>query len=39
MLIEPIANGMRYRCNDIGYDPKFDKLIFRVERTHLDTPE
>lgn len=23
-------NGYRYRCNDIGQDPKFEKLIFRV---------
>lgn len=31
MLIETLPNGQRYRCNDIGLDPKFDHLIFRVE--------
>ena len=32
MLVEELASGRRYFCNDIGFDTKFDKLIFRVER-------
>ena len=33
MLVEELLNGRRYKCNDIGFDTNFDKLIFRVERT------
>ncbi|MBC7251963.1 MAG: hypothetical protein H5T62_17000 [Anaerolineae bacterium] len=32
MLVEELPNGRRYRCNDIGFDTKFDKLVFRIER-------
>jgi hypothetical protein len=32
MLVEELSNGRRYRCNDIGLDTNFDKLVFRVER-------
>lgn len=32
MLVEDISNGRRYRCNDIGSEPGFDKLVFRIER-------
>jgi hypothetical protein len=32
MVVEEIELGRRYRCNDIGFNPQFDKLIFRVER-------
>lgn len=32
MLVERIEdNGWRYRCNDIGIDPDFKKLVVRVE--------
>jgi hypothetical protein len=33
MLIEDLPNGRRYRCNDIGFDTEFDKLVFMIERT------
>jgi hypothetical protein len=33
MLVEELTNGRRFRCNDIGFETKFDKLIFRIERT------
>lgn len=32
MLVEDLPNGRRYRCNDIGIDTAFCKLVFRVER-------
>jgi len=32
MLVEELPCGRRYRCNDIGFDTAFDKLVFRVER-------
>jgi hypothetical protein len=32
MLVEEIPNGRRYRCNDIGFETEFDKLIFRIEQ-------
>jgi hypothetical protein len=32
MLVEEIANGRRYRCNDIGLETNFNKLVFRLER-------
>jgi hypothetical protein len=32
MLVEELPNGRRYRCNDIGFDSNFEKLVFRVER-------
>jgi hypothetical protein len=31
MLIEELPSGRRYRCNDIGWNTAFDKLVFRVE--------
>jgi hypothetical protein len=31
MLVEDLDDGWRrYSCNDIGVDPDFEKLIFRV---------
>jgi hypothetical protein len=32
MLVEELPNGRRYRCNDVGFDTRFDKLVVRVER-------
>jgi len=32
MLIEELPNGRRYRCNDVGFDTQFDKLVVQVER-------
>ena len=32
MLVEDLPNGRRYRCNDIGLETTFGKLIFRIER-------
>lgn len=32
MLVDEIESGRRYRCNDIGLDTKFNKLVFRIER-------
>lgn len=32
MLIEPLPNGFRYRCNDLGFENGFDSFIFRLER-------
>ena len=32
MIVEELPLGRRYRCNDIGFETKFDKLIFRIER-------
>lgn len=32
MLIEELPNGRRYRCNDIGFETNFDKIIFKIER-------
>jgi hypothetical protein len=32
MLVEELSNGRRYRCNDIGFDTDFTKLVFRIER-------
>ena len=32
MVVEDLPNGRRYRCNDIGFDTNFEKLIFRIER-------
>lgn len=32
MLVEELANGRRYRCNDIGFETLFNKLVFRIER-------
>jgi hypothetical protein len=26
------ADGRRYRCNDIGFDTNFDKLVFRIQK-------
>lgn len=39
MLVEELVNGRRYKCNDIGFDTKFDKLIFRIERTQVRNRE
>jgi hypothetical protein len=32
MLVEELPKGRRYRCNDIGFDTGFDKLVFSLER-------
>jgi hypothetical protein len=32
MIVEELPSGRRYRCNDIGFETNFDKIIFRVER-------
>jgi hypothetical protein len=32
MRVEVLENGGRYRCNDIGVDATFDRLVFRLER-------
>jgi hypothetical protein len=32
MLIEEMPSGRRYRCNGIGFDTHFDKLVFRIEK-------
>ena len=32
MRVEEIAGGRRYRCNDIGFETAFDKIVFRIER-------
>jgi len=32
MLVEPMeGHGWRYRCNDIGFNPDFKKLVVRVD--------
>ena len=31
MLVEDLPDGRRYRCNDIGFDTNFDKLVFRIQ--------
>jgi hypothetical protein len=34
MLIDLLPDGSRrYRCNDIGFDPDFSKLVFRISIT------
>ena len=30
MLVEELPSGRRYRCNDFGFDPSFDRLVFRL---------
>lgn len=37
MLIESLPLGKRYCCNDIGFETKFDKVVFRIERTQTIT--
>lgn len=32
MLVEELDNGRRYRCNDLGFETDFSKLVFRIER-------
>ena len=32
MRVEELERARRYRCNDIGFDTGFDKLVFRIER-------
>jgi hypothetical protein len=32
MIVQEIAEGRRYRCNDGYPDDDFDGLIFRIER-------
>jgi hypothetical protein len=31
MLIEDLPLGRRYKCNDIGFETNFNKLVFRIE--------
>jgi hypothetical protein len=38
MLVEELPKGRRYRCNDFGFDTKFDKLVFRIERVRAGKP-
>lgn len=32
MLVEEAPDSRRYRCNDIGFETDFDRLVFRIER-------
>lgn len=32
MIVDPIPNGRRYRCNDGFADDDFDDIVFRLER-------
>jgi len=32
MLVTEIPNGRHFKCNDIGFNTNFDKLIFRIEK-------
>mgnify|MGYP001393686477 CR=1 FL=1 len=32
MLIEELPKGRRYKCNDLGFETSFQKLVFRIER-------
>ena len=32
MMMEPLPNGRRYRCNDGYPDDDFDDIVFRIER-------
>jgi hypothetical protein len=32
MIVEPVPNGRRYRCNDGLADDDFDDIVFRLER-------
>ena len=34
-LVEDLPNGTRYRCNDIGTDPDFSKLVIQVITVRL----
>ncbi len=31
MLVEQKGNKIIYRCNDVGFEPKFDALVFSIE--------
>jgi hypothetical protein len=31
MLVDELPLGRRYRCNDIGFQTNFDKIVFRIE--------
>lgn len=31
MLVEQKGNKVIYRCNDVGFEPKFDALVFSIE--------
>lgn len=31
MLVEQKGNKIIYRCNDVGFEPKFDSLVFSIE--------
>ena len=33
MRVEEIPLGRRYRCNDIGFEGRFNDLVFRLERS------
>ena len=32
MRVEELPSGRRYRCNDIGFETAFDRIVFRIER-------
>jgi hypothetical protein len=32
MIVEPLPNGRRYRCNDGLADDDFDDIVFHLER-------
>jgi hypothetical protein len=32
MRVEEIAGGLRYSCNDVGFETAFDRLVFRIDR-------
>lgn len=38
MLVEDIPSGRRYRCNDVGFDTDFSRLVFRLERITQRSP-
>jgi hypothetical protein len=31
MIQEKTSEGFRYRCNDVGFDESFNRLVFRLE--------
>jgi hypothetical protein len=40
MVVDLLSDGSRrYRCNDIGFDPDFSKLVFRISITWRRTAQ
>ncbi len=33
MLVKETDSGLRYRCNDIGFQTDFSRLVFQIRRT------